>query len=306
MTLRLQFPSGSATVSAQQRRVKDHRQQHTPAGGCLRVTLTSTQAPYLSVIVPAYNEAHRLPPTLQHIATHLTQRRLAYEILVVDDGSLDGTAREVESAALRIPQIRLIRLPNNMGKGAAVRHGMQTARGLLQLFTDADGATPIEEFSHLEQALEAGADLAIGSRALASRQPGYTVQARWLRSALGTTFNGMVQRLGLPLADTQCGFKLFRRSVAQDLFAVTCVNGYAFDLEVLYVAQRRGYRIAEVPVNWADQPGSKVRVWRDGFTMLQELLEIRRREAEGFYHPRSRELLQPIEPALASIEPSHP
>lgn len=174
----------------------------------------------------------------------------------------------------------------------------------MQLFADADGATPIEELSHLESALAAGADLAIGSRALASQDPNYTVQARWHRSVMGSLFNAVVQRLGLRhIADTQCGFKLFRRSVAQDLFSVTCVDGYAFDLELLYVARQRGYRIAEVPVNWTDQPGSKVRPWRDGFLMLRELMAIRKRHAQGRYRPRAWPTLSTVEPALHS-EPS--
>ena len=133
----------------------------------------------------------------------------------------------------------------------------------------------------------------------------YTVQAGWYRSVMGTIFNALVRRLGIRhIADTQCGFKLFRRSVAQDLFSVTCVDGYAFDLELLYIAGQRGYRIAEVPVNWADQPGSKVRPWRDGFVMLRELMAIRKREAQGRYMPRARPVSNSVEPAFTS-EPSH-
>ena len=270
------------------------------------MTTCLTQTPYLSIIIPAYNEARRLPPYLQRMVAYLDRRRLSYEILVVDDGSQDRTAQAVELVARQSLQVRLIRLTCNVGKGAAVRRGMQAARGELQLFTDADGATPIEELVRLESALATGADLAIGSRALASQDPGYTVQARWIRSALGTIFNSLVQRLGVRnIADTQCGFKLFRRSVAQDLFSVACVNGYALDLELLYISRQRGYRIAEVPVNWCDQPGSKVRPWRDGFAMLRELIAIREREAQGLYMPRCRTAPGAMEPALASIEPSH-
>lgn len=268
------------------------------------MTPCSTQTPSLSIIVPAYNEARRLPPFLQGTVTYLNQRRLSHEILVVDDGSDDHTAQAVERLAQHAPQIRLIQLSCNMGKGAAVRRGMQAARGTSQLFTDADGATPIEELARLESALAIGADLAIGSRALAAQDPHYTVQARWHRSVLGTIFNALVRRLGIRhITDTQCGFKLFRRSVARDLFSVTCVDGYAFDLELLYIARQRGYRIAEVPVNWTDQPGSKVRPWRDGFVMLRELMAIRKREARGQYRPRFRPALSTVEPAL-STEPS--
>ena len=149
-------------------------------------------------------------------------------------------------------------------------------------------------------------DLAIGSRALASQDPAFTVRARWHRSLLGTVFNNIVQRLGLrDITDTQCGFKLFRGSIAQDLFSVACVDGYAFDLELLYVARQRGYRLAEVPINWVDQPGSKVHPWRDGLVMLQELLAIRKRDEQGLYEPLIRPAPSTVEPALASVEPTH-
>jgi dolichyl-phosphate beta-glucosyltransferase len=270
------------------------------------VTLCPTQTPYLSVIIPAYNEASRLPLFLPRVIAHLNGRGQSYEILVVDDGSHDQTAHAVRSAAKTCPHLRLIQLVHNMGKGAAVRRGMQAARGTVQLFADADGATPIEELERLEAALIAGADLAIGSRALASHNPAFTVQARWHRSLLGSLFNNLVRRLGIEhIADTQCGFKLFRQPVAQDLFAVSCVDGYAFDLELLHIARQRRYRIAEVPTNWTDQPGSKVRPWRDGSLMVRELLAIRKREAQGLYRPRSRPGASGVEPALATIEPTH-
>lgn len=280
--------------------------RHTPTRGCLAVTPCSTQAPDLSIIIPAYNEARRLPLFLRQVITYLDRQSRSYEILVVDDGSDDGTAPTVERTAHRYPQVRLIQLASNRGKGAAVRRGMQAARGTLQLFTDADGATPIQELVRLEEAIAAGADLAIGSRALAAQNPAFTVQARWHRSLLGSIFNSVVRRLGEPqLADTQCGFKLFRQPIAQDLFSVSCVDGYAFDLELLHIACRRNYRITEVPINWTDQPGSKVRPWRDGCLMLRELLAIRRREAQGLYQPRCRPAPTGVEPDLAAIEPTH-
>ena len=269
------------------------------------MTPCSIQAPYLSVIIPAYNEARRLPFFLQRVVAYLDQQGRSYEILVVDDGSHDETATTVELAAQHCPHVRLLQLICNMGKGAAVRRGMQAARGTVQLFADADGAAPIEELRRLEAAIAAGADLAIGSRALASKNPTFTVQARWHRSVLGNFFNNLVQRLGMQhIADTQCGFKLFRRAVAQDLFSVSCVDGYAFDLELLYIARQRNYRIAEVPINWTDQPGSKVRPWRDGWIMLRELLAIRKRAAQGLYLPRCRTAPSAVEPALTTIKPT--
>ena len=282
------------------------RSRHIPTRGCLTVTPCSTQAPYLSIIIPAYNEAQRLPLFLQHAITYLDRQSRSYEILVVDDGSADGTALVVEQTAQRCPQVRLIQLTCNMGKGAAVRRGMQAARGTIQLFADADGATPIEELDRLEAAIRAGADLAIGSRALACQNPAFTVRARWHRSLLGSLFNNLVRRLGEPpFADTQCGFKLFRQPIAEDLFSVSCVDGYAFDLELLHIARQRNYRIAEVPINWTDQPGSKVRPWRDGAIMLRELLAIRRREAQGRYQPCCRPTPSEVDPDLAAIEPTH-
>jgi dolichyl-phosphate beta-glucosyltransferase len=243
----------------------------------------------LSVVIPAFNEAQRLPSHLQSVAAYLAGRGLSHEILVVDDGSTDDTAALIEQAGRKNQAIRLIRLPHNSGKGAAVRAGMREARGALQLFADADGATPIQELERLEAAINDGADLAIGSRTLASRDSRYRVQARLHRTLLGNLFNRVVRLLGIRnIHDTQCGFKLFRQSMAQDLFSVARIDGYGFDLELLYVAQQRSYRIAEIPINWTDQPGSKVRVLRDGFRMLGEMLAVRQNNAAGLYAARQR------------------
>lgn len=238
----------------------------------------------LSVVIPAYNESARIAPYLASITAYLSRRHVPYEVLVVDDGSTDGTAALVEKFGTDEPAVRVIRLARNCGKGLAVRTGMLQARGSLRLMADADGATPIQELERLETAVHDGADLAIGSRLLAYRDPRYTVLVRRHRSLLGNLFNRAVRRMGVPgIADTQCGFKLFRATVAQGLFSVARINGYGFDLELLYVAQRRGYRIAEVPINWADQSGSKVRVLRDGPAMFRELLQVRRNYAQGLY-----------------------
>jgi len=241
----------------------------------------------LSVVIPAYNEASRLPPYLESVSAYLTRRGMAHEILVVDDGSTDDTAQVVEQFAAAHPSVSLIRLPRNTGKGAAVRTGMQAARGILRLFADADGATPIQELERLETAVQQGADVAVGSRTLASRDTRYAVKARLHRTLMGNLFNRIVRSLGIrDICDTQCGFKLFRDATATDLFSVARIDGYGFDLELIYIAQRRGYRIAEVPINWSDQPGSKVRVLRDGFRMLRELLAVRCNERRGLYADR--------------------
>jgi dolichyl-phosphate beta-glucosyltransferase len=180
---------------------------------------------------------------------------------------------------------------NYSGYHCAVVKAQQAAVGRLQLFTDADGATPIQELARLEEAVANGADVAIGSRSLASRLPNYAVQTRWYRTILSSLFHSLIQRRGLRgIADTQCGFKLFRRTVATDLFEVSSIDGFGFDIELLFVAQQRGYRIAEIPVNWSHQPGSKLRVVRDGLAMLRELAVIRRNRTKGYYaapsHPR--------------------
>lgn len=237
-----------------------------------------------SIIIPAYNEAVRIPPYLRSITSYMQDRGQSYEVLVVDDGSTDATASVVEILASSVPEIHLLRAPLRRGKGAAVRRGMRAAVGQLQLFTDADGATPIQELARLEQAVANGADVAIGSRALAAQLPGYAVQTRWYRTVLSTLFKSVVRQSRLRgITDTQCGFKLFRQPIAADLFEVSLIDGYGFDLELLYVAQQRGYRIAEIPVNWSHQPNSKFRFFRDTFAMLREMAVIRRNGAKGYY-----------------------
>ncbi|WP_447986560.1 dolichyl-phosphate beta-glucosyltransferase [Nitrospira sp. Nam74] len=256
----------------------------------------------LSVVLPAYNEQDRLLPYLTSITHYLSQRGDPYEIVVVDDGSRDETALRVTRFALDVPSVRLIRLPTNRGKGCAVRAGMLAARGTLRLMADADGATSIQEVERLECAVGEGADLAIGSRFLGSHDRRYRVQARWHRTVFGNLFNQVAQHLGLAgITDTQCGFKLFQKRVAEDLCSVARIDGYGLDLELLYIARCRNYRIAEVPINWTDQPGSKVRVFRDGIGMFRELLAVRRHNAEGLYRRReSPDVLRELREAAES------
>ncbi len=229
-----------------------------------------------TVVIPAYNEAARLPRYLSEVVGYFDGRDEAYEVLVVDDGSADGTSERVREMSEAHPSIGLLAFSDNVGKGRAVRAGMQRARGALRLMADADGATPIAEVKRLLAAIEAGADLAVGSRA---RPDGAVVrQTRPHRRLVGHVFNLIVRRLGVwDVVDTQCGFKLFKGPVADDLFAALRTTGYGFDVELMLLAQQRHYRIAEVPINWTDQPGSKVGILRHGPGMLREILAAHRR-----------------------------
>jgi dolichyl-phosphate beta-glucosyltransferase len=225
-------------------------------------------------VIPAYNEALRLPPFLDTVVAYFEGRDEPYEIIVVDDGSSDGTSAAVK--ARQYAWVRIIRREINGGKGTAVRTGMLAARGAYRLFADADGATPIQELKRLEAPLVAGADVAFGSRAL--RDPGVSVAARPHRMVAGRLFNWLVSRLGLQgVSDSQCGFKAFTRLAAERLFEALSTSGFAFDVELLLRARAAGYRIVEVPINWADQSGSKVGVLRHGPGMLGEILKARRR-----------------------------
>lgn len=236
--------------------------------------------PRWSVVIPAFNEAVRLPPYLDDVVAYFEGRDEAYEVLVVDDGSTDDTAGRVTAAAARHGAVRLLRLARNSGKGAAVRAGMLAAAGDRRLFTDADGATPIPELKRLEAALGAGADVAIGSRVLVD--PAVSVTARPHRVAAGRVFNWLVARLGLAgIADSQCGFKAFTAPAATDLFGRLRTRGFGFDVELLLRAQAAGYRVVEVAVNWADQEGSKVGVLRNGPGMLWQILAARLRVRGG-------------------------
>ncbi len=237
-----------------------------------------------SVVIPAYNEAARLPRYLREVVGYFDGRDESYEVLVVDDGSGDGTSDRVREMDRVHPAVVLITSPDNHGKGRAVRVGMQIARGALRLMVDADGATPIGEVKRLEAAIQGGADVAVGSRA--RPDPSVVRQTRLHRRLAGRAFNLIARGLGVgDVADTQCGFKLFRGRVADDLFGALRTEGFGFDVELLLLARQRGYRIAEVAVNWADQPGSKVGVMRHGPGMLLEILAARWHLA---IHPYSR------------------
>jgi dolichyl-phosphate beta-glucosyltransferase len=240
------------------------------------------RTPDLSIVVPAYNEEARIAPTVRDIVAYCRRQARAFELIVVDDGSRDGTTNVGRSLSEEFPEVRLIRLAANHGKGYAVRSGIINSVGRIILFADADGATPISEIERLESALTGGADIAVGSRAL--RASGVQVQAKFYRHLIGRTFHRLVEWLtDCGVKDTQCGFKLFDSRVAQDLFSRMRMNGYSFDVEVLIMARRLGYRVAEVPVNWTHMPGSKVRLTVDSFLMAADLFRIRAHCLRGEY-----------------------
>jgi glycosyltransferase involved in cell wall biosynthesis len=227
--------------------------------------------PWLSVVIPAYNEERRLPPTLRTVVAHLRGHGLPFEVVVADDGSADGTAALVDGAG---PEVRVLRLPHR-GKGAAVRAGVLASSGDLVLVTDADLSTPIVELDRLVGALER-CEVAIGSRNAAGAR--VAVPQRLDRRLMGRAFNLLVRTLLLPgLRDTQCGVKLFRREVALAVFERCRSDGFAFDVEALALARGLGYRVAEVPVEWRNSPDSRVRPLVDVPRMFWELLTIRRR-----------------------------
>jgi dolichyl-phosphate beta-glucosyltransferase len=259
--------------------------------------------PDLSIVIPAFNEEARLGPTLEAYLAYCRGTGRRVEVIVVDDGSLDRTSVVVNSFASTHPEVRLIRLAENQGKGQAVRSGVVNAQGKQILFADADAATPLPELERLEAALDGGADVAIGSRAL--RDHAVTINARVYRRMIGRIFHALVEVLTVPgVKDTQCGFKLFRGPVAHDLFSRMRIRGFSFDVEVLMMAQRRGYTIAEVPVNWTHQPGSKVNLVTDSVRMMRDLFVIRGRYLIGQYN--SPHVAPWPDPALESAPVSQP
>lgn len=245
--------------------------------------------PRYSIVIPAYNETARIERALSQVSGCIQTRGWDAEVLVVDDGSTDNTAALTEAWAETHPEVRLIRNGHNRGKGYSVRNGMLRAAGEVVMFTDADMSSPIEEAERLFAAIDAGADIAIGSRWLTGRrivhkQPLY-------RRLFGRCFNALTRSvMRLPFADTQCGFKAFRREAAQLVFGLQRIERWGFDPEILFIALKRGLRITEVPVTWGHDERSRISYLRDGMQMLVELAYVRWNALTGQYSG------QPAEP----------
>jgi glycosyltransferase involved in cell wall biosynthesis len=241
----------------------------------------SAPAPELSIVIPAYNEERRLPRALERIREYVSGKQIEAEVLVVDDGSRDGSAKVAREWSARWPAVRLVSNVRNRGKGYSVRHGMLEARGRIALFTDADLSAPIEEADKLLAAL-ANADVAIGSRALDRSL--ITVHQSQLRELAGILFNWIVRTItGVPFRDTQCGFKAFVLERARILFEQQKIEDFGFDPEILFLAKRHGLLAVEIPVRWAHDPATKVRVFRDSLRMFVDLLLIRWNRLAGRY-----------------------
>ncbi len=240
------------------------------------------EKPDLSVVIPAYNEAGRIGPTLEAISSYLKVHKEKYEIIVVSDGSRDDTEGVVQKYVEADDRIRLVGYTPNRGKGYAVRRGMLEARARDVLFSDADLATPIEDMEKLERAAEGGADVVIGSRALSDSVIGGW--RPWHRELSGKVFNMMIRLLAVSgLRDTQCGFKYFTNGTAAEIFSLARLNGYGFDVEAMYIARKLGYRIAEIGVKWHNSPDSKVSLLKHTLPMLLEVLQVRANDWKNLY-----------------------
>lgn len=237
----------------------------------------------ISVVVPAYNEARRLPESMNRMINFVALHGIIREVIIVDDGSRDETASVVRAASSESVDFRLVGYKTNAGKGYAIRRGIMEATGDAILISDADLSTPIEELPNLLTAIES-ADIVIGSRALENSD--IQVSQAWYRQRMGKIFNALMGRItGLPFADTQCGFKLLRLDAAKRIFEQATIDRFAWDVEMLMIACRMGYRIREVPVVWVNSSDSRVRIVRDSSRMLFDTLRMRIRLGRAHCSP---------------------
>lgn len=231
----------------------------------------------VSIIIPAYNEEKRLPVTLSRIKKYLSRKKVPAEIIVVNDGSTDGTA-----AAARLAKVRLINNPENRGKGYSINRGVLAAKKGIILFTDADLSTPIEFLGRFMKEHEKGADVVIASRDIKGSK--VRVPQSVFRETGGKVFNFFVRAVtGLPIRDTQCGFKSFKKEAAKKIFPRQTIFDFGFDAEILFIARGHNCRIVEYPVDWYNSPATKVNFFRDSLKMFAELFKIRLNGMKGLY-----------------------
>ena len=228
----------------------------------------------LTIVIPAYNEENRIKTTIESSLSFFRDSKLSFQILVVDDGSQDGTASLVHELSERNSELVLISYPENEGKGYAVKFGVLNATGQYVLIMDADGSTPISEYLKLRAKLDEGFKVAIGSRALFDKTS--EVKTVWYRKLLGRVFNTLVNIILVPgIKDTQCGFKLFSADIAKQVFSKQTISGFAFDCEILHYCQKLGLGIAEVPINWNNVAGSKVNLALHPISMIKDIILVR-------------------------------
>ncbi len=240
----------------------------------------NTRQPFLSIVIPAYNEEARLPESLRAITAFVAQKAYPVEVLIVDNNSTDRTAAIIAEFAAEFPYIRGLS-ERTQGKGAAVRAGMLAARGAYRFICDADLSMPIEEVDKFLPPQLEDFDIAIASREIAGA---VRYGEPWYRHLMGRVFNLIVRLFAIPgLQDTQCGFKMFRAEVAEDLFPLQTMNGWSFDVEILYAARERGWRIVEVPIHWYYKANTRISPLRDSLDMFVEVLKIRRNGRRGLY-----------------------
>ena len=245
-----------------------------------------------SIVIPAYNESARLGASLEQVLAYVRAQQWNAEVIVVNDGSRDNTAEIARTFAQKDPILRLVENPGNRGKGYSVRNGVLSSRGRIILFSDADLSSPIEEAPKLFQALEAGADIAIGSRWL--RAELQTQRQPLHRQLFGRVFNLLLRMtLGLQFKDTQCGFKAFKQAAAKAIFPLQRIERWGFDPEILFLARKFGFKVEEIPVRWGHSGGARINPVLDGAKMFQEMLRIRWYDLTGKYNGASRIPAQP-------------
>jgi len=241
-----------------------------------------SEHPQFSIVIPAYNERRRIGQTLERTLDYIHQQHWNAEVVAVDDGSRDETAQIISGFAAQNPELRLLSNPGNQGKGYAVRNGILSSRGEYLLFTDADLSSPLSEAPKLFAALDAGADVAIGSRWL---DPSLQVERQPLKRRIySRTFNLYLRiLLGVPFRDTQCGFKAFKRQAAAGIFPLQRIMRWGFDAEILFIARKLGFKVVEVPVIWGHDERSTIHPLRDGLRMGVEALRVRGNAFQGKY-----------------------